>query len=130
MILLYIIELLIFELTIISSTFEVSTTADAPKSERILEEALSLFAQRGYDGTGVDLIAKHVGIKGPSLYKHFTGKEDIMNLQIGFSALRLWQLCEIQPKGIIRIFFLIQSLVWCMVRVKPEKRVFLKHCRK
>lgn len=47
--------------------------------ERILEEALSLFAQRGYDGTGVDLIAKHVGIKGPSLYKHFTGKEDIMN---------------------------------------------------
>jgi len=56
--------------------------------DRILEEALSLFAQRGYDGTGVDLIAKHVGIKGPSLYKHFTGKEDIMNSLIKEAELR------------------------------------------
>ena len=44
--------------------------------ERILEEALTLFAEKGYDGTGVDQIAECVGIKGPSLYKHFKGKED------------------------------------------------------
>lgn len=35
--------------------------------ERILEEALALFAQNGYDGTSVDQIAKRVGIKAPSL---------------------------------------------------------------
>ena len=50
--------------------------------ERILEEALTLFAERGYNGTGVDLIAERVGIKGPSLYKHFKGKEDILNTLI------------------------------------------------
>ncbi len=41
--------------------------------QRILDEALTLFAEKGYDGTGVDLIAERVGIKGPSLYKHYKG---------------------------------------------------------
>jgi AcrR family transcriptional regulator len=50
--------------------------------DRILEEALTLFAENGYDGTGVDLIAERVGIKGPSLYKHYKGKEDILNALI------------------------------------------------
>lgn len=47
--------------------------------ERILDEALTLFSQNGYDGTSVEQIAEKVGIKAPSLYKHFKGKEDILN---------------------------------------------------
>lgn len=47
--------------------------------DKILEEALALFAERGYDGTGVDLIAERVGIKGPSLYRHFKSKEEVLN---------------------------------------------------
>ena len=50
--------------------------------DRILEEALTLFAENGYDGTGVEQIAEKVGIKAPSLYKHFKGKEDILNALI------------------------------------------------
>lgn len=50
--------------------------------QRILDEALTLFAEKGYDGTGVDLIAERVGIKGPSLYKHYKGKEEILNALI------------------------------------------------
>ena len=50
--------------------------------QRILDEALTLFAENGYDGTGVDLIAERVGIKGPSLYKHYKGKEEILNALI------------------------------------------------
>lgn len=46
--------------------------------DRILDSALTLFAEKGYDGVGVDLIAENAGIKGPSLYKHFNGKEDIL----------------------------------------------------
>lgn len=47
--------------------------------DKILDSALTLFAAKGYDGVGVDLIAENVGIKGPSLYKHFKGKEDILD---------------------------------------------------
>ena len=50
--------------------------------ERILDEALTLFAEKGYDGTSMDLIAERVGIKGPSLYKHYKGKEEILNALI------------------------------------------------
>ena len=50
--------------------------------DKILDEALTLFAENGYDGTGVEQIAEKVGIKAPSLYKHFKGKEDILNALI------------------------------------------------
>ena len=50
--------------------------------ERILDESLTLFSENGYNGTGVEQIAEKVGIKAPSLYKHFKGKEDILNVLI------------------------------------------------
>ena len=50
--------------------------------EKILDAALTLFAENGYDGTSVEQIANIVGIKAPSLYKHYKGKEDILNALI------------------------------------------------
>lgn len=47
--------------------------------DRILDAALDLFSEKGYDGVGVDLIAEKAGLKGPSIYKHFKGKEDILD---------------------------------------------------
>ena len=52
---------------------------DIPTKERILYAALDLIAEKGYDGVGVDLIAENAGLKGPSLYRHYKGKEDIFN---------------------------------------------------
>ncbi len=43
----------------------------------ILEEALGLFAIDGYEGVSVADIANAVGIKAPSLYKHYKSKQDI-----------------------------------------------------
>lgn len=51
--------------------------------EKILDSALTLFAEKGYDGVGVDLIAEKAGLKGPSIYKHFKGKEEILDILIG-----------------------------------------------
>lgn len=56
--------------------------------ERILDEALMLFSENGYDGTSVEQIAEKVGIKAPSLYKHFKGKEDILNAIIDNAEAR------------------------------------------
>ena len=52
---------------------------DMPAKERILYAALDLISEKGYDGVGVDLIAEKAGLKGPSLYRHYKGKEDIFN---------------------------------------------------
>ena len=45
----------------------------------ILDEALSLFAVNGYEGVTVADIANAVGIKAPSLYKHYMSKQDIFD---------------------------------------------------
>ncbi|MDD6810995.1 MAG: TetR/AcrR family transcriptional regulator [Lachnospiraceae bacterium] len=52
---------------------------EMPTKERILYAALNLISEKGYDGVGVDLIAENSGLKGPSLYRHYKGKEDIFN---------------------------------------------------
>ena len=52
---------------------------DMSTKERILYAALNLISEKGYDGVGVDLIAENAGLKGPSIYRHYKGKEDILN---------------------------------------------------
>ena len=46
---------------------------------RILSAALELFSKRGYEAVTVEQIARTVGIKAPSLYKHFKSKRDIFD---------------------------------------------------
>lgn len=47
--------------------------------ERILDEALRLFSEKGYSNVYVGDIAEAVGIKAPSLYKHYKGKQEIFD---------------------------------------------------
>ncbi len=47
--------------------------------KKIIEEALILFSEKGYSDVYVNDIAKAVGIKAPSLYKHFKNKQEIFN---------------------------------------------------
>ncbi len=56
---------------------DVSTTDALPTREMILLEASRLFAVRGYRGTSTHDIAAAVGIRQPSLYKHFASKQSI-----------------------------------------------------
>lgn len=45
--------------------------------QRALDAALELFSQKGYDAVSMGDIAGALGIKAPSLYKYFAGKEDL-----------------------------------------------------
>lgn len=47
--------------------------------ERIQYEALKLFSKKGYEAVGVIEIADAVGIKAPSLYKHYKNKRAIFD---------------------------------------------------
>jgi AcrR family transcriptional regulator len=46
--------------------------------ERILDVALDLFIEHGFDGTSLREIAEHLGITKAALYYHFASKDDIL----------------------------------------------------
>lgn len=46
-------------------------------ADRILESATECFAQNGFDRTNLRDIAKKVGIREPSIYRHFKSKEEL-----------------------------------------------------
>lgn len=46
--------------------------------EPLIRAARDLFSVKGYDGTSVDEIAESIGIKGPTIYKYFKNKEDLL----------------------------------------------------
>lgn len=54
--------------------------------ERILEQALELFSEKGYDSVSVGEIARAVGIKAPSLYNHFPSKRAIFDAIVESTA--------------------------------------------
>ena len=56
--------------------------------QKILEKALELFSTQGYDSVSVGEIAKAVGIKAPSLYNHFPGKQAIFDAIVASTAAR------------------------------------------
>lgn len=57
--------------------------------EKILSESLDLFSKKGYHGTSMREIAKAVGIKGSSIYNHFSGKEEIFSELFNYLAPNL-----------------------------------------
>lgn len=62
--------------------------------ERIVDEALTLFSQKGYNGVSVKEIADAVGIKDSSLYKHYKSKKEIYDTIIDGMTTRMNQMSE------------------------------------
>ncbi len=50
----------------------------AYKRDRILEEAVKLFYERGFSGTTLDDIAGKLGVTKPFIYTHFRSKVDLL----------------------------------------------------
>ena len=48
------------------------------RDRQILDTAAALFYEKGFHGVGVDEIGERVGISGPALYRHFSGKDEIL----------------------------------------------------
>jgi len=70
--------------------------------ERILEVALRLFADQGYDATSMREIAEHLSITKAALYYHFDSKADIVRAMLADTEERVAELAawaRKQPAG-------------------------------
>jgi len=59
--------------------------------QKILNEALNLFSEKGYSAVYVGDIADAVGIKAPSLYKHYKSKQAIFDSCVEVFSERMEQ---------------------------------------
>lgn len=59
--------------------------------QKILNEALTLFSKKGYSAVYVGDIADAVGIKAPSLYKHYKSKQAIFDSCVEVFSERMEQ---------------------------------------
>jgi len=53
-------------------------TSNGTRREEILDAAAVLFASRGFHGASIDDLGAAVGLSGPAIYRHFSGKEDLL----------------------------------------------------
>jgi AcrR family transcriptional regulator len=86
--------------------------------ERILDEAIRLFALRGYDATSVTDIQQACGLAGGSgaLYKHFTSKHALLEAAVrrnlGTMASRRQEVVEHVPEDPRQALALMARAVW------------------
>lgn len=97
--------------------------------ERILDVALDLFIEKGYDKTSLREIAEPLGFSKAALYYHFASKEDILMAlhmrlhELGVDALA--QMADQEP-SVARWSELLEQLVDQML---ANRKIFLLHER-
>lgn len=75
---------------------------DATKAARraqIIEAAIDCFLDHGYTNTSMSDIIKASGLSSGSIYSHFSGKEDILNIAINERLNNVKELYETLPEG-------------------------------
>ena len=72
---------------------------------RIIETALALFSQSGYLATSMNDIAQQVGLTKAALYKHFSGKQEILDCivaqmeRMDLERAQEYEMPETEPDG-------------------------------
>lgn len=80
-----------------SSTTERASAADGRERD-ILDAAARLFHERGFHRVGVDEIGQLAGITGPAIYRHFSGKDEILAALFDSALDRLLLMCGRLPE--------------------------------
>jgi AcrR family transcriptional regulator len=97
--------------------------------QRILDVALELFIEQGYDGTSLRQIAERLGVTKAALYYHFASKEDLllalhMRLhEFGKEAL------ERMDNGPVTLELWAELLDEVLDQIVAQRQIFLLHER-
>lgn len=70
---------------------------DTNRKEEIILTTLELAAEKGLAGVSMSMIADKIGIKKPSLYKHFSSKDEIVEAMYQFLRDKSKENANIKP---------------------------------
>ncbi|MFI6846032.1 TetR/AcrR family transcriptional regulator [Kitasatospora sp. NPDC050467] len=70
--------------------FAVAELRPQSRRDELLAAAVRLFHRRGFDNVSTDQLGAAVGISGPSVYRHFDSKQQLLAASLVRSRERLW----------------------------------------
>ncbi len=67
--------------------------------DSLLEVAVVVFNERGYDGTGMEELARRLGLSKSSIYHHVSGKEELLELAVNRALDALFAILDEEEAG-------------------------------
>lgn len=107
----------------------VATVEPGGKREAILDAALELFAERGFHGTAVPLVAKRANVGAGTVYRYFESKEALVNaLYQREKQAFVLRLCENFPEDVPprEKFRELWSRLWAYANENQKSAIFLE----
>jgi AcrR family transcriptional regulator len=115
-----------------------ATAAETPRRrgrpghdlESLLQAAVEVFNERGYDGSSMEDLAKRLGIAKSSIYHHVSGKEELLRLALD-RALDGWSEAAeraraLDAPAIVRLEMLVRGTVAVLESRLPYVTLLLR----
>jgi AcrR family transcriptional regulator len=108
---------------------------DRPRSQRydaesLLEVAVRVFTERGYDGTSMEHLAKAAGITKSSFYHHVEGKEELLRRSLDRAMDGLFAILDEEGaqhgRAIDRLEYVMRRSVDLLVTERPHVTLLLR----
>lgn len=98
--------------------------------DQVLDVAVQLFIERGYEATSVSDLAQRLGLTKSALYHHFASKEELLDLALNEALTGLEQILE-QPESragsaASRLSFVIRGAVTVLIEKLPYVTLLLR----
>ena len=98
--------------------------------ESVLQTAVEVFNERGYDGTSMEDLSKRLGIAKSAIYHHVSGKEELLRMALD-RALDGWseaaeQARELDAPAIVRLEMLVRATVAVLQARHPYVALLLR----
>lgn len=98
--------------------------------ETVLQVAVELFNERGYDGAGMEELSKRLGVAKSAIYHHVSGKEELLRMALD-RALNGWsaaaeQARELDAPAIVRLESLVRGTVAVLKEQLPYVTLLLR----
>ena len=99
------------------------------RKEEIVLVTLELAAEKGLANVSMSMIADKIGIKKPSLYKHFASKEEIVEAMYEYLRRQAKEKANIKPIDYSSFFEgktvyeILQSMVWGYIQMNHQEKM-------
>jgi AcrR family transcriptional regulator len=108
--------------------------AQAPRAQydvqRLLAVAVTVFIERGYDGTSMEDLARAAGITKSSIYHHVESKEQLLRLAVDRALEALFAVTEeegvSQGRAIVRLGYVLGRVVEVLCAELPYVTLLLR----